>query len=328
MKYILKSRKFIAMAVICCSLTGCVSKGKETAESGDSKELKVMVWNILHGGKNEDLPADGRPDVIRIIKQSEADVILMIETYGCAPMVADSLGFHYELLSSNLCIFSRFPIREKIVFPDQISTFNFGGVQLLVDGIPVHVFNTWLHYLPDTRLVPLDKTEEEILAWENEGTRDEEVKQILEAIRDYTENADRIPVIMGGDFNSHSHLDWTEATRGMYNHGNQVVNWTVSVEMAQAGFEDTYRKIHPDPVKNIGTTWLGVRDSTGNLLFTRRDRIDYLYSKGKNLIPKDSYAGVAPFSQEFLYKGKTVEHYPSDHGFVLTTFELLFQAGL
>ena len=93
------------MAVICCSLTGCVSKGKEVSEREDAKELKVMVWNILHGGKNEDLPADGRPDVISIIKQSEADVIFMIETYGCAPMVADSLGYHYELLSSNLCIF-------------------------------------------------------------------------------------------------------------------------------------------------------------------------------------------------------------------------------
>ena len=44
-----------------------------------------------------------------------------------------------------------------------------------VDGKPVRVFNTWLHYLPDMRLVPTDKSKEEILAWEMEGKRDEDI---------------------------------------------------------------------------------------------------------------------------------------------------------
>ncbi len=313
--------KAIIIVMMSLFTLGCVQL-TDRDEKRTGVELKVMVWNILHGGHDEGLPEDGRPDIIQIIKDSEADVVLMIETYGSAPMIADSLGFSYELLSSNLCIYSRYPIIKKLLFTEQISSFNFGGVQISVDGKLVNVFDTWLHYLPDTRLAPLDTTEAEILAWENEGSRDDEVKAILLAISDYILQADSIPIIMGGDFNSHSHLDWTESTKEMFNHGAQVVNWTVSREMFNAGFEDTFRKIHPDPVENIGTTWLSVQDGDGKVEFTRRDRIDYLYYKGKTLTVSDSYSDVAPFSKDFKYRGREYSHFPSDHGFVLTTFEL------
>ena len=75
-----------------------------------------------------------------------------------------------------------------------------------VDGKPVRVFNTWLHYLPDMRLAPTDKSKEEILAWEMEGTRDEEIHKILSVLQPLLAEADSIPIIMGGDFNVHSHL--------------------------------------------------------------------------------------------------------------------------
>ena len=67
---------------------------------------------------------------------------------------------------------------------------------------------------------------------------------------------DSIPMIMGGDFNVHSHLDWTDATKDMYHHGGAVVEWTVSKEMQNAGFKDNFVEIHPEPEKNIGTTWI------------------------------------------------------------------------
>jgi len=38
----------------------------------------VMAWNIWHGGHDESLPADGRPSVVNIIRESGADVVLMI----------------------------------------------------------------------------------------------------------------------------------------------------------------------------------------------------------------------------------------------------------
>lgn len=313
---------FITIAIILLVSCNNTKKSKTPTKKTSQKELKVMVWNILRGGHDDYLPADGRPDIIQIIKDSKADVILMIETYGSAPMISEAIGYKYELISSNLCIYSRYPITKRIEYPEQISTFNFGGVEIDVDGQKLALFDTWLHYLPDARLVPTEKTEEEILNWEKEGTRDEEITKILKAINSYVTNTDSIPVIMGGDFNTHSHLDWTESTKNIYNHGGAVVNWNVSRAMTDIGFKDTFREIYPNPVKEIGTTWLSdVRENKEDTLtFNRSDRIDYLYSKGITI--KDSEFGVAPIAEEFTYKGRKYDHFPSDHGFVVTTFEL------
>ena len=127
--------------------------------------LKVLSWNIWHEGHSNKYGKQACDGVIGVLKKSEADVILMIETYGASDKVADSLGYYHRLLSSNLSIYSRYPIVKTYTFPDQISTFNFGGVEILMHGKKVRIFDTWLHYLPDARCVPTEKSEAEILAW-------------------------------------------------------------------------------------------------------------------------------------------------------------------
>ena len=57
-----------------------------------SQEIKVMTWNILHGGQNETLPEDGRPIIIDIIKESRADIILMIENLRIGSYDCRSVG--------------------------------------------------------------------------------------------------------------------------------------------------------------------------------------------------------------------------------------------
>lgn len=287
------------------------------AKTSHEKELKVLSWNVWHDGHSKAYPDEGCKGTIGILKKSGADVILMIETYGAAPMIADSLGYHHALLSDNLCVFSRYPITRKYTFPDSISTFNFGGVEIDVEGQPVRVFDTWLHYLPDMRLAPTEKSEKEILAWDDAGTRDDEVRRILSVIRPILNEADRIPVIMGGDFNVHSHLDWTATTKNLYHHGGAVVGWTVSKEMQKAGFKDSFRELHPDPVKNIGTTWLYDNDDKP----TRQDRIDFIYYQGKNIRAVVSETFNQELAKPLELNGEKF-FYPSDHGLVLTTFKL------
>lgn len=46
-----------------------------------------------------------------------------------------------------------------------------------MDGTPVRLFDTWLHYLPDMRLVPTEQSETDILAWDDAGTRDNEIRR-------------------------------------------------------------------------------------------------------------------------------------------------------
>lgn len=289
------------------------------SEQKHSKELTVLSWNVWHGGHSKAYPEKGCEGTIGILKQSQADVILMVETYGAAPMVADSLGYDYHLISSNLCIYSRYPIIKTYEFPDQIPTFNFGGVEIDMEGTPVRIFDTWIHYLPDMRLVPTDKSEAEILAWDDAGTRDEEIRKILAVLKPMLAESDSIPIIMGGDFNSHSHLDWTEATKDMYNHGGAVVNWTVSKEMETARFKDSFRELNPDPVANIGTTWLTDADSLETV--NRQDRIDFIYYQGKTIQAVESECYDNNLGETFSFKGKDF-FYASDHGFVLTTFAI------
>jgi len=281
-----------------------------------------MVWNIWHGGNDESLPSDGRPSVIEVIKDSEADVVLMIETYGSAPLISDSTHLDYHLISSNLSIYSRFPITKQLAFSDSISTFNFGGVEILAfDSIPIAVFDTWLHYLPDTRLAPTHLPEDSILAWENRGSRDDEVFKIINSIDDFLENSENIQVILGGDLNSHSHLDWTVATKDTFNHGGAIVNWTVSKALTDAGFTDSYRQINPNPLNNLGKTWISGLDENGVFGYTKEDRIDYIYYKGSKLKAVHSESFVCPPGEILTFRNKKIM-YPSDHGFVLTTFEI------
>ena len=305
-----------------CAATAllCACGGTQTSPDSakePTKELKVLSWNVWHAGHAEAYPDTSCAGTMGILKQSGADVILMVETYGCSDRVADHLGYYHRLLSSNLSIYSRYPIVETYTFPDSISTFNFGGVKIDVDGQPVRIFDTWLHYLPDMRLVPTDKTEAEILAWDDAGTRDEEINRILSVLKPMLAQTDSIPIIMGGDFNDHSHLDWTEATRNLYNHGGAVVGWTVSKAMEQAGVKDSFRQANPDPVKNPGVTWYWSGDDVKD----RMDRIDFIYYRGAGLdvIASESYNADLPGTLEI---GGKEFFYASDHGFVLTTFTL------
>ena len=268
---------FITIAAA-ASLASC---GNTHESSDSSKRLTVLEWNIWHAGHLKTYGPEACESTIGILRKSGADVILMVETYGSSAQVADSLGFYHRLISDNLSIYSRYPIVKTYTFPDSISTFNFGGVEIDMDGTPVRLFDTWIHYLPDARLAPVDLSEEEIIAWENSGTRDEETRAILTVLRPMIAQSDSIPLIMGGDFNSHSHLDWTDSTKNMYKHGGAVVNWPVSRMMYQAGFSDSFREINPDPAKNIGTTWLTEADSLETP--DRSDRIDFIYYTGKTI---------------------------------------------
>lgn len=307
----------LGIASLCASFMPSCGTAKD--EASTPKELTVLAWNVWHAGHSETYGQKACDGIIGVLKESNADVVLMVETYGASPMVADSLGYDHYLISNNLCIYSRYPIVDRYSFPDSISTFNFGGVEINVDGQPVRIFDTWIHYLPDERLTPTDKSEQEIIDWEMSGTRDEEIKTILNVLKPMIAQTDSVPIIMGGDFNSHSHLDWTEATKDMYNHGGAVVAWPVSVEMANAGFIDSFREVNPDPAAKIGTTWLTDADSieTPN----RFDRIDFIYYQGKNIKAVESECYDNLLGEPFTFNGKKF-FYASDHGFVLTKFEI------
>ncbi|GAB3660117.1 endonuclease/exonuclease/phosphatase family protein [Echinicola sediminis] len=279
-----------------------------------------MVWNIWHGGKSENIGRDGVEDVIGIIKASGADVVLMIETYGSGKRIADELGYHFHLIAEpgtaeddprvNLSVLSRFPILERIDF---YHYFNIGGVQIdLGQGKKLLFFDTWLNYQPwHDQPHLMDKSSEELVAWEKSGTREKEVTTILEHLGPYLHNTEKTPVILGGDFNVWSHLDWTEETKGL--HGEKVVSWWTSSQFENAGLKDSFREVNPNPLSHPGISW-GMPDKKDD------HRIDYLLYKGDRLEVMESEVHKVDFNQPFHYQGK-VFNFPSDHGFVWTKFK-------
>lgn len=296
---------------------GCVNFSDKTPDI--EKELRVMVWNTWH----KDIRPVEEKSMIEIIKASDLDVVLMIETYGVAKRLAKETGMNFAIFSrdpeapdENLCIFFKeeYELLKKEHHP--YSTFHFISCVIDVAGTPVRLADIWIDYLPDTTLVPTEKSEAEIRAWEREeGDRISQVSSILRLLKGAIADSDEIPLIVGGDFNSHSHLDWTEATANLvpYGHGGKTVQWEVSSRMEEAGFIDSFREIHPDPATNYGVTWLS--DS-------QPCRIDYLYYQGKKIRAIESQSYNHPVQTEgFEYNGKEYL-FPSDHGFVFTTFKI------
>jgi len=285
-------------------------KNYGTAEKAEQVEtlispIRTMTWNIWHGGRRYGKHV-GVERVVETIREARPDVVGLIETYGSGEIIADSLGYHFYLISSNLSIMSRFPIKETI---KAFRSFNFGGVVLDLGNERELVFlDTWLHYLPDysSGVVKMEKTAKE-LGEDEKATRHSEIQSILEEIDPLVKNSNQVPLIMMGDFNSGSHLDWTEETKKI--HYNYVIKWPVSIEMEKAGFKDSFRELHINPLLDPGLTWTP-RAATSSTKYGLRDRIDYIYYKG-NLKPIES---------------KVIDYhpimFPSDHAAVISVFEL------
>jgi len=176
-------------------------------------------------------------------------------------------------------------------------------VVLEVQGKKLLCFNIWLDYLPDTFNQYPTATPEDMIT-EEQLTRVKEIEKILQEISGIQAAMD-LPVIIGGDFNSASHLDWVDSTRKW--HFNKVVEWPVSKVMAENGYVDSFRMVHPDPTKTLQGTWGFLSETVIS------DRIDYIYYKGDGLVPLDS---------KIVMDDPKGGFFNSDHRAIQTVFKL------
>lgn len=90
-------------------------------------------------------------------------------------------------------------------------------------------------------------------------------------------------VILAGDLNEPSHLDWVESTKDMFEHNGCIVPWQTSLLLTESGFIDAFRQMYPDPATHPGLTWpvnnkgIPVSDLAWAAEADERDRIDYIY---------------------------------------------------
>ncbi len=262
--------------------------------------FKAMNYNIFHGG-NETGKEVGEQRIVDVIKNSGADIISMQETYGSGARIADKLGYYLYLRSTNLSIMSRYPIDETL---DGYNSFNNGGAYIdIPNGHKIAFFADWFTYpfdywdmLEKHQAVNADSV---VKDWDKANTGP--LRKTLQIIKPYTDQSEQVPVIFCGDFNSGSHLDWVESTK-QFNSG-LVIPFPSSLLLIKNNFKDSFREVHPDPLKDRGITWSPMETTAF------KDRIDYIYYKGSKLQAIASKTiGTHPVK------------YPSDHAAMLTTF--------
>uniref|UniRef100_A0A914CM45 Endonuclease/exonuclease/phosphatase domain-containing protein n=1 Tax=Acrobeloides nanus TaxID=290746 RepID=A0A914CM45_9BILA len=161
------------------------------------------------------------------------------------------------------------------------------------------------------------------------GSRVQNIEELLsnENFQKSIQNADQKPVILAGDFNCPSHLDWTEETKDK--HGGWVFEWPVTKLLTEkVNLIDSYRHIYPDPAKDPGETWSCVQKSSGPewsyTIPEPQDRIDFIFYKSHKLVPVHSftYSGTEPLAQ---LPNAYQNDFPSDHHAVVTDFRLVIE---
>ena len=270
-----------------------------------SNIVKVLQWNIWHGGIH--LGNEGQQRVLDLIRSSRADVIMMQEAYGIQQMLADSLGYHLKThsLKDNLAMYSRFPL-EAIAWREPFKS-NPAKITL-PNGKRIMFVDCWLRYAyrPEYTSGYAEKgldpsvwvAEDSILALPD-------IRNIY--TKDIAPNLETdMPVIVTGDFNSCSHLDWTERAKPLH-HGYGPVAFPASRYMLENGFKDSFREKNPDEVAYQGGTVAAIYGQM------QMSRIDFIYYKG----------GLKVLSSKIVRTAPEIDYvWASDHAAVLTVFEV------
>lgn len=145
-------------------------------------------------------------------------------------------------------------------------------------------------------------------------------------------------VLLGGDFNEPSHLDWQDDTKDLWDHNELVLNWDCSVMLHTAGYIDSFREKYPSAVTHPAFTFPSANEAVpiSKLAWApeadERDRIDFIYYYPNARISLDSISLVGP-SQTIL-RGVQIENdaedtfieptgvWPTDHKANLAVFTI------
>ena len=268
--------------------------------------LRVLSWNLWFGGAKVD---DHRAKQLKVILDTEADVVGLQETAGTAAReLAEALGWHHHEAGENLGIISRHPITARLGDPD-VGFYGAAGARIRIGR--AHEVDVWTAHLHYTPYGPYEAAFDGLGPAELIAHEDVRLAQMRETLRRIAESAEETtPVILTGDFNSPSHLDWAD------------VAWPVTRAAEEAGLRDSYREAHPDPVRAPGHTWSPVHTRHEDDI-TRpepQDRIDYVLHNGHGLEVVDSRTVVTGVPR--AWPDVAGNDWPSDHAAVLTTFAL------
>ncbi|MDE5678553.1 MAG: endonuclease/exonuclease/phosphatase family protein [Phocaeicola sp.] len=325
------------------------------ATGGHAKVLKVFQVNIWQETTMVKGGFDGLADeIVRL----DPDIVLLSEVRNYdgvqfVPRLKEALqtrgkAYYGETSKLDVGILSKYRIMDQ--GPNCAEAPDAGSVlkaRIDVEGQTVVVYSAHLDYthyacyLPRgydgvtwKKIDPPVVDREKIEAANKESMRDEAIKHVIADAEKEKGNF----ILLGGDFNEPSHLDWGENVKDLWDHRGAVVRWDCSVLLQDAGFKDSYRTRYPNPVTHPGFTYPA--DNAGASLeqldwvpeADGRDRIDFIYYKPVKGVKLRNVSVVGPrgtIVRNQRVNEKTKDNWndnqgtwPSDHKGVLATFVL------
>lgn len=315
----------------------------------DLKELSVLSFNILYGGgqaksvgfPNKDFDGSRIDEISDVIVQSKAQIV-------CIQEDSSSENLLLELRKTN-SKWNRFDHVYSLwdITPKTKTDRAFGTTTCditLPNKKKIAVINTHWYpspYGPELLQRELRKGKPSDLA--NLSSKIKKASENNDGYRGYQQTIKAIsevpktqPIILAGDFNEPSHLDWTKE---FFENGidrwrmnptqtklSIPIRWTGSELIHKTGLDDSFRVVHPNAVNRPGITFTpNYRPGTpgrkpiNDQIHTRIDRIYYSRATLKPIVSK-VLGEKSPWTDD-VFTGK----WPSDHRAVLSTFRLLPQ---
>ncbi|MCZ3385787.1 MAG: endonuclease/exonuclease/phosphatase family protein [Actinomycetia bacterium] len=297
-------RALPVVAALMLGLTACTSEEAEQ-DSAKTSTLRVMQFNIEYGGTVVDF--DGVPAAI---EAADADVVAVQEGYGAMPKLAKALGWRYY--DARTQTVSQYPL----ITPGDPS---YPEVLVAIEpGRTVAVINVHLPSAPyGPNRAAAGASAQELV--DGEQGRLKAIEPALDAVERLA--AEGTPVVLTGDFNAPSHLDWNESTNGVRDHVI-AVEWPVSIAVEGAGLTDVYRTAYPDPVADEGLTWPASRPTVGAYnpgpAGKPADRIDQMYVSDDVVVASADVVGEANAEVTDI----VATPWPSDHRGMVAELEV------
>lgn len=345
----------ILFIILMMNLQSCASKLE--------KELSFLTFNIWQEGTS--VP-NGLEKIKEIVLATDPDVVCFIEvrnykeldwTTKIVNLLAENgKVYHRGYIGGDVAFISKYPLtngRQLFANTDKGTVVSFElnlkGNTIILSGM--HLDYTYYasnlprgYYGSDPNWKMIDNGSgkprpitdvDSIQAYNLKSARDEAIESFVEAMDSVS-----VPVVVMGDFNEPSFLDWTDRTKNMFDHHGVVLPWYNTKVLHKAAYIDVFRTYYPDELINPGFTWpsfVHEKESTSwTPLADDRDRIDYIFIRGDGVTikdvhlvgPKDSYINskldTLDASRERFKANKLA--WPSDHKALLARLSFLLNS--
>ncbi|MAZ58247.1 MAG: hypothetical protein CMP56_02395 [Flavobacteriales bacterium] len=295
------------VVIFCILFVSCEKNDFHTWQLCDGVELidnklSVLSFNRLNGTSIN--------SVSNIIETISPDVIGLQESFDVGVEIADRFNYcFYGHEETSTAILSKYSIEvindsQCKIYLNETDYINFFNIHF-----PAYPYQPY-----DIRDTLITTAAQAI--HQAEQTRGLYIDQLLESINSIDNN---MPIVVVGDFNEPSHLDWVygaeNPTRFQFNNDSSpfIVDWPASNKMLDVGLVDVYRQLFPNPLDYPGYTWTPYYNVN-----EVHDRIDFIYHD--NQMNVESFSLIGPDNLSDIL----ILNYESDHRAIFSVFNTTF----